>query len=79
MKNQSSMDMQISRALHNESDEVFASEDLKRRIDEQLDRHDDGLNIVDITSSSVHQDKERTMKKLSKGWIAAAAVALCRE
>ncbi|MDO5574110.1 MAG: hypothetical protein Q4G60_09070 [bacterium] len=77
MKNQSSMDMQISHALHNKSDGISASEDLKRRIDEQLDRCDDGLKIVDITSSSAYQDKERTMKKLSKGWIAAAAAALC--
>lgn len=69
--------MQISRALHNEGDSIYASVDLKERIDEQLEQQSEDIKMVDIEKLSAHRNKERTMRKLNKAWIAAAAIAAC--
>ena len=66
MRRQSDMNMRISRALHNESDSISASVELKRKIDEQLDTHEGQMNVVDIMHLAAHRKQEKTMKKINK-------------
>ncbi len=80
MRRQSDMNMRISRALHNESDSISASVELKRKIDEQLDTHEGQMNVVDIMHLAAHRKQEKTMKKINKinkMWVAAAVIAAC--
>lgn len=77
MKYQNDLDMQIKQALHTEGDAICASKKMKDRIDEQIEQQNDGKEMVNITHMSRHRNKERTMKKINKVWIAAAAVAVC--
>ena len=77
MKYQDDLDIQIKQALHTEGDSISASANLKAQIDEQIDNRSNGKTEVNITYLSGHRKKERTMKKINKAWIVAAAAAAC--
>lgn len=75
MKGKSNIDSQIKRALHNEAKAICATTQMKRAIDEQIQCHNTEQNVVDITGIIKHRKEEKTMRRISKMWVAVAAVA----